>query len=237
MIRHAQSANKCRRPGERAVSDPELSDLGYEQAEAVGRRLNEEFGGGKGRRLRIVSSPMRRCLLTIQPAVRLLQLPPEQCLTHGASYEYGCAGKAFSGSTSKEIAKEFPEFCPVGFSPDGAWDYSGQSDKENERECRDRGGRVVQWLQELAAGEREAAKQEGQPARTLILSTHQTMADLLCQLLIFGQAEKWSYGEITHKLQNACVTEVFLFPNGRASFGFMNDSTHLMSLRFRHSVI
>lgn len=237
LVRHAQSANKSRQSGQRAAADPELSDLGYEQAQALGRRLAEEFGEGTGRRLRVVCSPMRRCLLTIQPAVQLLRLPPESCLCHGACYEYGCAGNSAMGSTAAEIAQDFPEFMPVGFGVQGCWDYAGESDKENEPECRDRATRVVQWLKQQAEAEREAAVQEGGLARTVLLTTHQTVADLLCHLLLYGRADEWSYGEITHKLQNACITEVFLHPDGRASFGFQNEHSHLMSLRFRLSLV
>jgi len=235
LVRHAQSANKCRR-GRRAVADPELSDLGYEQAKALGKRLEEEFRtrAGRRKRLRVVSSPMRRCLLTIQPAVQMLGLPLDNCMCHGACYEYGCAGTSFMGSTRREIARDFPEFLPVGFNAEGAWDYAGSQAREDEPECRERAARVVRWLHELAEAEREAVDKEGGQTGTLILATHQTVADLLCHILIRGSADKWQYGEITHKLQNACITEVFLYPKGRACLGFKNEASHLMSLRFRN---
>jgi len=235
LVRHAQSANKCRR-GQRAVPDPELSDLGYEQARALGKRLEEEFRtrAGRRKRLRVVSSPMRRCLLTIQPAVQMLGLPLDDCMCHGACYEYGCAGMSFMGSTLSEIARDFPEFLPVGFNAEGAWDYAGSQAREDEPECRERAARVVRWLHELAEAEREAVDKECGQAATLILTTHQTVADLLCHILIRGSADKWQYGEITHKLQNACITEVFLYPKGRACFGFQNEASHLMSMQFRN---
>mmetsp|Transcript_122931 Transcript_122931/g.342564 ORF Transcript_122931/g.342564 Transcript_122931/m.342564 type:complete len:346 (-) Transcript_122931:51-1088(-) len=236
LVRHAQSANKCRTPGQKPVADPELSTLGFEQAQALGRRLYSEFAGGHKGRVLMVSSPMRRCLLTVQPAVQLLKLPLDNCMCHGAFYEYGCAGRAYRGSTPADIVQEFPEFKPIGFNAQGKWDYSGNSDKENEPECKARCLRIVQWLLKEADAAREAALRDGGAARTLIVSTHQTVADLLCHLLVSGRADRWSYGEITYKLQNACMTEMFLYPNGRAALGVQNDSAHLMSIRFRLNI-
>mmetsp|Transcript_93742 Transcript_93742/g.292096 ORF Transcript_93742/g.292096 Transcript_93742/m.292096 type:complete len:354 (+) Transcript_93742:162-1223(+) len=234
LVRHAQSANKCREAGQRASSDPELSDLGYDQAQALGRHLQEQLRGkAKAGRLRVVSSPMRRCLLTIRPAVRLLELPPEACLCHGACYEYGCAGRSSRGSTAAEIARYFPEFSAVGFDAQGGWDYAGERDKENEPECRERAARFIQWLWRQAEAEWEAAERGGDGPSTIVLTTHQTVQDLLCHLLVYGSADKWSYGDITNKLQNACITELFLHATGRATFGVKNEGTHLMSLRFR----
>lgn len=68
---------------------------------------------------------------------------------------------------------------------------------------------------------------EGMP--TLIFMSHQTIADLLCTILIDGSCEKWQYGEVKHRLGNAALTEVFVEANGCVDFGTKNDGGHLIS--------
>lgn len=229
LVRHAQSANKGRRPGQEAVADPGLTELGSAQADALGRRLAKDFRN-EPHNVAITCSPMRRCLLTILPAVQELGLAPGLSLCHGGCYEFGCAGTAHAGSSAADISKLFPEFRTLGFREDGKWDYLGTSIKETEEECRARAARVVQWLCSSAA----AMTSEGRStAKTLILTTHQTFADLLCQILVHGDAKRWSYGEISFKLQNAGMTELFLQPNGRATLGVRNDGSHLAGMKGR----
>jgi len=237
MIRHAQSANKKRQSGKGASKDPELSDVGYAQAEALGRRLQQDFRPYLDRRgsLCVVSSPMQRCLLTIAPAVRLLSLGRETCICHGGAYEYGCAGRQFAGSTAGDIAYFFPQFRTTGFNDDGTWDYRGDNDKENEDECRARGARVKDWLFDKATDmlcTYADAEDDKVPVPTLVLVTHQTVADLLCHLFAVGSCEAWRYGLIKYKLTNAALTEVFLHPaEGRASLGVLNDDRHVLGMR------
>ncbi|CAJ1328082.1 unnamed protein product [Effrenium voratum] len=223
LVRHAQSANKCRLPGQVAEADPGLTDYGLQQANALGHRLAKDFRSTKVSRVTFVSSPMRRCLLTMQPAVSLLQLTPENVLCHGGSYEFGCAGKAFVGSTAEEISTEYPEFKPVGFAPDNAWDYQGNTEKETEQECRARGVRLVEWLFATAAA-------SGEFPHTIVLATHQTINDLICSILVDGSAERWRYGEIRYRLQTAGITEVLADP-GKSRLGVQNDGTHLFALK------
>lgn len=220
LVRHAQSANKGRQAGQVAEADPGLTDLGQRQAEALGRRfgidLAEEGAEECARGLAIVCSPMRRCLLTVRPAVRRLQLPAEACLCHGGAFEFGCAGLQRSGSTVDEICAGFPEFRPVGFNDHGAWDYQGHSAKETEPECRARAERLVEWL-----------LSQTEAFRTIVLLSHQTFSDCVCQLLVDGTAANWAYGDIKYKLGNAAVTEVLLAPDGSASVVAQNDGRHL----------
>lgn len=224
FVRHAQSGNKCRRPGATAAKDPGLSEKGQSQAAALGEKLLSLYGAER-ESLLVVSSPMRRCLLTILPAVKLLGLPPEQCLCHGACFEYGCAGKDYKGSTPIEITGDFPEFKPVCFSSEGFWDYRGESGKETEEECRARGGRVAQWLGNIGAarkleisnnGDGDAA--EVKPPLVLVLVTHQTLSDLLCHIVIERSDERWEYGDIHYRFENAEVKEVILRQDGSAGF-------------------
>lgn len=238
-MRHAQSANKNRAEGQAASADPGLTDLGHEQAEALGRKLSTDFRsllltkGTAASGAVIVSSPMRRCLLTIRPAIELLRLGPDSVFCHGACFEYGCAGTAHAGSSVADVAAEFPEFSPVGFREDGMWDYQGSSPKENEVECRQRVLRIGDWLRTQAPNLlRRHASDTGLP--TLILVIHQTLSDALCRLLVDGSVEEWEYLDIVYKTSNACITELFLQPSGGlATIGMPNDSLHLSHLRAR----
>lgn len=232
LVRHAQSANKCAesRKGSRGKkeADPELSFLGYDQANALVSRLKTEVGDQYDRRpVLVVSSPMRRCLLTIQPSVQKLQLPARSTFCHGRCYEFGCAGTAHRGSSAEAIRLDFPEFEPVGFSAAGTWDYRGDNVKETELECRERGLAIAEWLREEAPSLLEAA--DGSPSTatpTIILCSHQTISDLLCQILVDGTARRWEYGEIRYGLHNTGITELFLNSDGSATFGFQDDCFH-----------
>ncbi|CAE7687515.1 unnamed protein product, partial [Symbiodinium pilosum] len=129
-----------------------------------------------------------RCIYTIQPAIDILQ--PQNVFCHGGSYEFGCAGKGFLGSSSEELSKEFPSLVPVGFSWEGFWDYQGCNDKETEPECRARGQRLVKWLVATARS------RGGEQGHTIVLVTHQTINDLLCSILLDGSAHSWKYGQV-----------------------------------------
>lgn len=229
LVRHAQSANKGRAPNEKASPDPGLTQLGELQAQALGERLELEFRNTSNS-VKVVCSPMRRCLLTILPAIQRLHFAVENCFCHGGWYEYGCAGLQHAGSTAAEIVAEFPQFKPVGFNATGRWDYRGQNAKENESECRARVERLAHWLQ--SEGHNLCGMSADCMSGTVILVTHQTVADLLCQVLIDGTSARWAYGEIKYKMQNTGITEVNLFADGSAQFGLCtNEGSHVRALR------
>jgi len=228
LVRHAQSANKCRAPGALAEADPGLTDLGFKQADALGQRLLKELRPVDSSTLTFVSSPMRRCLFTIQPGIRLFKPPRERVLCYAGCYEFGCAGTSKPGSSPQDIVREFPEFVPVGFSSKGTWDYQGSNPKETQDECRARGVRIVSWLREVALGAR--GRSDGR-LQTIVLCTHQTIGDLLCTLLMGEAPSDWHYGDIRYRLQNAGITEVLMEQDGYCSFGVRNDSSHLLHLR------
>lgn len=219
IVRHAHSANKALKQGQKASKNPGLSETGCTQAIALGNRLANEFKQPEKRKsLLVVSSPMRRCLLTMLPTVRQLVLNPEQCLCHGGSFEYGCAGTAYAGTTTAEIMDEFPEFKPICFNDKGTWDYRGDNVKENEIECRPRAARIVKWCWHDA---RELLRPHylGNVTPTVIFCMHQTIADLVCKLFVDGTSCQWEYGDIRYRLPNADMMQIFLHPHGKATVG------------------
>jgi Ca2+-binding EF-hand superfamily protein/broad specificity phosphatase PhoE len=229
LVRHAKSANKTKEKGTAASLDPELSDAGFAQAEALGDRLGKELKGAKAGSVIVGSSPMQRCLQTILPTITRLTLANGDCLVQGACYEYGCAGTGYRGSSDEEILAAYPDFQPVGFSSDGYWDYRGESARETQFEARERAARIVSWIWSMA--EVLSQRKRGRSPNTLVLCIHQTMADLICQLLIDGTSEHWVYGEVKYKLQNTALTEVMLEDDGRTKFGYRNDAKHLFGLK------
>merc|ERR1719323_622877 len=98
----------------------------------------------------VASSPMLRCLQTILPTVRNLDLPQKNCLVHGGGYEFACAGTAFAGTPQSSILARFPDFAPVCFGADGLWDYRGSSARETQEEARERAVRLFSWIWETA---------------------------------------------------------------------------------------
>lgn len=173
---------------------------------------------------------MRRCLQTIMPGVQQLAWSSDHCFCHGGAFEHGCAGLDFKGTPRAEIEREFPEFQTVEFTASGGWNYLGSSGKETSVEFVLRVTKFLQWLQTEAV---QALRDQGKPGLpTIILSTHQTMADLLLLLLLEGSAgaERWEYGNIRYKLENASLSELSVFSDGRAKPVTISGSSHLITI-------
>merc|ERR1712032_751139 len=69
---------------------------------------------------------------------------------------------------------------------------------------------------------------------TIVLVSHQTFADLLCQLLLDGTDAHWEYAAPVYRLQNAGITELFLHCDGAVQLGsIQNDGEHIDHLRSR----
>jgi len=237
IVRHAQSANKEKEKGAKAEADPALTELGYSQAEALGQRLESEFSRKKGG-LTVVSSPMRRCLLTILPAIRKLKLDKDACMVHGGCFEYACAGQAHHGREGSDITQEFPEFDTTGFNGRDQWDYRGNSPKENEAEAKARAARIKEWLYVTGAemAQQRATSQDAQGPPTLVMCIHQTFADILCHELVEGSADSWKYGEVKNRLNNTSVTEVMIdAAEGQANFGIKNCDRHIFLMKARQA--
>lgn len=237
IVRHAQSANKQKEKGAKAEADPALTDLGYSQAEALGQRLEQEFARKKAA-VTVVSSPMRRCLLTILPAVRKLKLDKDACMVHGGCFEYACAGNDHKGRESSDILQEFPEFDSTGFNSRDQWDYRGNSPKENEAEAKERAARIKEWLYVtgMKVAQERAASQGAQGPPTLVMCIHQTFADILCTELVDGTSADWKYGEVKNRLNNTSVTEVMIdAAEGQAKFGVKNCDRHIFLMKARQA--
>jgi broad specificity phosphatase PhoE len=84
FVRHGNAL----RPSERSPEqeqDPPLSDLGSQQAANLVNVLTPHIEATTGQ-IKVMSSPMLRCLHTISPTLSALQLP---VLVHGEFFEFG----------------------------------------------------------------------------------------------------------------------------------------------------
>jgi len=242
VVRHARSENKDKGQNETKAEDPDLALIGYKQADALCRRLVWDLSechlaraaGHLAERsatsgVMVVSSPMRRCLLTIDSLVTTLGLGPDSAICHGASYEYRACGADHRGSTLAEMQREFPAFRNVEFAPDGFWQYSGTTQRETEPEVRQRALKFADWIRNEAIPSL-CAQPAGPGGHTLVLVTHQTFSDLLCQLLIEGNDKSWEYGAIEHRMQDGGMTELLL-EGGRWRLGKSNQTEHLAGIQ------
>jgi hypothetical protein len=139
-------------------------------------------------------------------------------------YEFGCAGLANSGTPAAHITASFPEFKTTCFNADGSWDYSGSNPRETEDEVRTRVTKIVSWIWEVA---QSLSQRQSPRPKVLVLALHQTIADLICQVLVDGTSSEWAYAEPKYKLHNTGMTELSLECDGHAKVVFQNDHKHL----------
>ena len=160
--------------------------------------------------LLLIALPLQvRCLHTIAPTLTACSLG---LLVHGEFFEYRCAGTGFPGSTSQQVIAEFGRRCgsdrvDVSFcrfkcaAEGGKWGYHGETHTETVEEFKARAHHLVEWLcTELWP----LVSCEG----LAIVVAHQTLLDLLVQLLVDNTAENWEYGGAKHKMRNADSIEV-----------------------------
>jgi hypothetical protein len=134
------------------------------------------------------------------------------------------------GTPAAEIASEFREFQLVNFKRNGAWDYVGESPRENNAECRARGERIKQWLLCDALNLLRKSDTTSGQVPTVLLCTHQRISDLLCHLFAEGSAERWTYPDIKYKMRNAALTELLIRSDGTGSVKSQNDDWHVVGL-------
>jgi 2,3-bisphosphoglycerate-dependent phosphoglycerate mutase len=170
LVRHAQSANnvgsdearelfagdaeRIQVESERTrVPDPELSEAGRKQAELLADGLAPML---RGDRTLLVSSPMRRALLTAAPLAARAGLDRDRFVCRGDLFEVGGCyyGDAARPSTNAaQIEAEFPVRCRE-IGADG-W-YAGRTGPETSSEARERIDRVIAWIEHtLASDEHE----------------------------------------------------------------------------------
>ena len=230
LVRHAESANndahasllaelgadhpELRERSEAArVADPDLTERGQRQAELVATALAERTAG---ERLLLVSSPMRRALLTAAPIAQRLGLAREHFWCHGELYEVGgcyVGTTASAGATRGEIEGEFAVTCT--HLADTGW-FAEQSLPEHPVDAGRRVERIASWLETTL---HTRADHED----TVILVLH---GDLLTRWLRRWLQIPWHHG-LAFVHGNTGITELRWHPLHGSLLVGLNDLGHL----------
>ncbi|HVS62835.1 MAG TPA: GNAT family N-acetyltransferase [Thermoanaerobaculia bacterium] len=230
LVRHAESANndahasliaelgadhpELRERSEAArVADPDLTARGRRQAELVAAALAERTAG---ERLLLVSSPMRRALLTAAPIAQRLGLAREHFWCHGELYEVGgcyVGTKTSAGATPDEIEGEFAVTC-THLAGTG-W-FAGQALPEHPIDAGRRVERMTSWLETTLHTRRESYD-------TAILVLH---GDLLTRWLRRWLRISWRQG-LAFVHGNTGITELRWHPLHGSLLVGLNDLGHL----------
>lgn len=132
LIRHGQSQNNAKPDIEHYEFDPQLTDIGHRQANAVADYLSHatdsdtgELGSGYGI-THLYTSPMRRTLQTTRPIAQALKLNPAIWVaTHerGGIVVVQKSGVYHQGGmTRQQIATEYPNYdIPHQVTDEGWW--------------------------------------------------------------------------------------------------------------------
>lgn len=252
IIRHGQSHNnlvdyEAKSHEEyirRRHADPDLTPLGWRQAEAVATHLStattaEYFASynpfpkdGYGI-TRIFCSPMRRAMQTAQPIGREIGVAPE---IHVDIHEYGgmftgdhhhpetCVNHP--GMTPSEIESEFPGYIIPGSITEKGW-YSGTH--ENYKRFQERIKRAANFVRNLAAESNQRTQlSEGNSHEHVAIVVHADFIDHLLKELL-DHPEQPNFG---YSFFNTSITMLEFTPSGRIRVGYVNRCEHLTASVF-----
>ena len=234
LIRHGQSTNNALADVNDRTRDPDLTDLGRQQANLVAEHLasgiSPEVVRANGVEdthaslkrgfgiTKLYCSAMRRALQTTQPISEALGLTPEIWLDiheKGGIYldhgeEKGCVG--YPGMTRAEILAEFPNYqLPDEITADGWW----KSGCEDWPACHGRAIKVVHQLRDWAAN--------GRREERIALVSHGGFMDALLKALSNQLPSK----HIWYHHFNTATTRVDFREDGGLSLRYLNRVEHL----------
>ena len=139
LIRHGQSQNNILTPDTNhlRVSDPDLTELGQQQAEVVAQHLADFRVWGKSYGItHLYCSAMRRTLQTTQPIAKALNLIPEVWVDiheRGGIFlkEAPETYVGYPGMTRSQIQNEFPDYIlPDEVTENGWWNVADGMEDE-----------------------------------------------------------------------------------------------------------
>ncbi|MGW1769487.1 bifunctional RNase H/acid phosphatase [Streptomyces sp. NPDC002073] len=199
LLRHGETAlTPEKRFSGSGGTDPELSETGLRQADAVARAL-----AARGTIETVVSSPLRRCRQTAQAVADRLGL----AVTVDEGLRETDFG-AWEGLTFAEVRERFPADLDAWLaSPKAAPTGGGESFATVAR-------RVA------AARDRLLAAHRG---RTVLLVSHVTPVKTLVRLALGAPPESLFKME----LSAASLSAVAYYADGNASLRLLNDTSHL----------
>jgi len=234
LIRHGQSTNNALADINARTRDPDLTDLGRQQAKLVAEHLTSgispevaiangvedtHVSPKRGYGLtKLYCSPMRRALQTTQPISDALGLTPEVWLDiheKGGIYldhgkEKGCVG--YPGMTRCEILAEFPDYLLPDEITSGGWWKNGYEDWPA---CQGRAIKVMHQLRDWASN--------GRVDERIALVSHGGFMDALLKALCDQLPSK----HIWYHHFNTAITRIDFRESGGLSLRFMNRVEHL----------
>lgn len=199
LLRHGETAlTPEKRFSGSGGTDPELSEMGRRQADAIAAEL-----AGRGTVQDIVSSPLRRCRETAGAVSGRLGLDVviEEGLreTHFGAWE---------GLTFAEVQERHPDDL-------AAWLASAEAEPTG-------GGESFATVGRRVAAARDALLDRYR-GRTVLVVTHVTPVKELIRLALGAPQESLFRME----LSAASVSEVAYYADGNASVRLFNDTSHL----------
>ncbi len=220
LIRHAQSENNILTPGtmQRRKVDPDLTELGYQQREALAEYLaNESELGDDGFGIsRLYTSAMYRSLLTAHPVSSSLDMQPTVWVDlhekGGMFRRENGSVNGFSGMSRSAIRQEFPSYRLPGAISENGW-YDESMGFEPETHSAFRAIKVAKELSEWR-----------QTDAVVALISHAGFLDILLKA-IFGQLPSRPYS-MSYYHNNTAITRVE-FDGERPILHYLNRVDHL----------
>lgn len=231
LIRHAQSTNNILTDERQRTYDPDLTPIGYQQANILARALLNtpemptgaiglDDGGDTTFRLtQLYCSPMWRALLTTRPLAAAFGLQPEVWVDiheEGGLYlehEDGTV-QGFPGLTRHEMQRQFPGYrLPPEITDEGWWNPA--RGRESASQAMERAIRAAFALREQARSD----------ARIALVTHGDFMSHLLKALLnqLPGQRHELYYAHY-----NTAITRIdFLEGTHRMLVHYVNRFEHL----------
>jgi 2,3-bisphosphoglycerate-dependent phosphoglycerate mutase len=222
IIRHGQSTNNALEDNQQRSYDPELTELGKEQAAALATYLERTVETNHARHTIgqhinwLYCSPMCRALQTAAPISRALGIDPEihtGIHEHGGIYldhENGSVG--YSGMTRSEMLARFPNYALPDHITEAGW-WTGA--KESYIACQSRAADFARQLHEWATGQHKDD--------TVAIITHGTFIDCLLKALLHGTHVDHCH----YRHHNTAVTRVAFVRENYLYVYFMNRLDHL----------
>ncbi|GAB4512004.1 MAG: histidine phosphatase family protein [Anaerolineae bacterium] len=237
IIRHGQSVNNAIMEDQKLrVQDPELTEVGHQQADYTAKFLSTATNleqivrhpADSPKReaphrhdiTHLYCSAMHRAMQTARPIGEALNLNPSIWLEiheHGGIYLDDDNGVpvGYGGMTRTEIQTAFPNYILPEAITDSGW-YKPESGFEDLSLCQARAVRVKQALMERAALE------ESQNDSVAIVS-HGTFIDALLKAFLNNlPGEQYFYWHY-----NTGISRLDILPNRQVIIRYINRVTHL----------
>ncbi len=236
LIRHGQSENNALMEDiDKRDKDPNLTEVGFQQAEHVAKFLAEatnleqivRHSADSPRRhdahdhdlTHLYCSPMRRAMQTAKPIGEALGLKPK---VWADIYEHGGIWllvdgeeQGFTGMTRAEMEAEFPGYELLEGITEKGW-YRPEQKQETYELAAARAIKVASHLRARAAS-------TGRSDDKIALVIHGTFMDLLMKALLNHLPGDTYF----HWHYNTAITRVDFMDDGRMLIRYINRVTHL----------